>query len=848
MRLICQVVSICFCVVIGAVGASAQNVPDAQSLLGYQLGERYTPHHRVVSTVRAVAEASDRVVVESYGRTVEDRELLLCFVTSAANHKRLDALRDQAGKLADPRRLSPGERGSVIAKDLPVFVWLAYNVHGNETSCTEAGLATLFELARASDGDTRKLLEQAVIIIDPCVNPDGRDRYVNWFNSVVGRKGDPHTRSLEHREPWPGGRYNHYLFDLNRDWANMSQRETRLRIEQFIKWSPHVYVDFHEMGMESSYFFFPADKPVHANFPRGILKWGEIFGKGNAAAFDREGWAYYTGESFDLFYPGYGDSWPSLQGAIGMTYEQAGGSRSGITARRRDRSLITLTDRVDHHRVASMATIRTAVKNRTALLEDYLDFRQTAIEEGRGGAIREYILDPGHDAERAGRLVETLIAQGVEVRRATKAFTAHDITGFDGVRRDEVKFKKGMYLVSLAQPTKRLIKTLLEPAAEIRELYFYDVAAWSMPYAFGVKAWWSGSSLDVEAEKIQKAFVPTGKVAEGEAIYGYLLRWNTLAGIRTALKLLSGGIKVHCAHKPFTLDGKSFERGTLIIPRGGNPKDLETQLAAIAASTHVTFLPARSGMTEKGIDLGSNYVRPLKAPRVALVGGRGISATSYGATRFLLEELFEIPYSSFSLESLDGLDLRGYTTVVFPTGRVQLEDGARDTLRRFVREGGVIIASGGSTRGFLKSNGGLTPIKMQNNTKDSKEEPYRTIEERESDRRSRSTPGSIFRVTLDPAHPLSFGHGQDVAVFKRGTSSFDPSAGGTVVGRFADAPPLSGYITEETEKKMRGGAYAISHGIGRGRIVLFAEDPNFRSAWHGLSRLFLNAVLLLPTQ
>ncbi|MEZ6196151.1 MAG: M14 family metallopeptidase [Planctomycetota bacterium] len=831
----------------------AQDLPSPADYLGWQPGERYTAHHLVVGYLDELDRRSDRVRVVRYGRTNEDRELVLAFVTSAENQARLEELRLRMEKIADPRRLAEGETAADLIADQPVFVWMSYCVHGNETSCTEAALQLVHDLAAAATEEGRKLLQDAVVIVDPCVNPDGRDRYVNWFNGVVGRRGDPHPAAMEHDEPWPGGRFNHYGFDLNRDWAFASQIETRSRLKQFVRWHPQVHGDFHEMGHDSSYFFFPAELPVNANLPPYTLEWGEIFGRGNAAAFDARGWAYYTAESFDLFYPGYGDSWPSFTGAIGMTYEQAGHSSSGLAVEREDGEILTLEDRIEHHLVASKATIGTAAARRAELLRDYQRFRESAIEEGRGGEVREFILEPGADSERTARLVELLLAQGIEVRRATTGFRVPTAVDFQGGRSDR-QFAAGTYLVSLAQPLKRLAKTLLEPRTEIRELFFYDVSAWSLPYAFGVTAHWSPLAVEVAAEPVLEVPRSTGAVEEGDATYGYLLRWDRIATIRATLRLFERDVVVRSAGKSFTMQGREWPRGTVFVARGGNPRNLDAIVAEVATETGATFVPVKTGMSEKGIDLGSDNVTRLRPTRVALVGGEGVSATSFGAARFLLEELYDVPHSVIALSSLGRADLSGFGAIIFPDVFGDPGERTITALREFVRDGGVVVAWDAAARSLGAEGAKLSGISTRDEAEEEKrkqerekekDEKPRRIEQREEEDRRRSAPGSIFRVELDPAHPLSFGYGDEIVVFKGGTRTFDPHSG-LAIGLFRDAPRLSGYLDEETDKRMRGRGYAMVERQGRGSVVFFAEDPNFRSAWHGLSRLLLNAIILLP--
>ncbi len=851
-RLSLAVLAIFVCVVPVFI---AQAPPTPKEFFGYELGQRYTTHARCVRYLETLAERSDRASLIRRGQTSEGREMLLCFFTSAENQARLEDLRLQMEKVADPRRLQEGESVDDLIADLPVFVWLSYCVHGNETSCTEAALKLAHTLCTSDSEETAKMLQDTVVIVDPCTNPDGRDRYVNWFNSVAGRRVDSHPQSMEHQEPWPGGRFNHFNFDLNRDWAFVSQRETRSRAKHFVRWNPQVHVDYHEMGHNSSYFFFPAERPINANLPPYTMKWGKVFGRGNAVAFDAKGWDYYTEESFDLFYPGYGDSWPSFHGAIGMTYEQAGHSSSGVAVKQRNGNILTLQDRVDHHFATSMATINTAATHRLALLKDYQGFRASAVAEGKGGAIREFILVPSDDIERSSRLVDILKLQGIEVRRATASFKTPEVVDYSGQRHREKTFSAGTYLVSMAQPTKRLIKTLLEPKTEIKELYFYDIAAWSLPFSFGVEAYWSPLDINVDSALVEEIEKAVGAVDEGDAQYGYLLRWDTLASVRAVLRLLDRKVMLKYAREKFTSNGRPWAAGTVFVPRGRNVADLDEQVAAVAAATGACFVPVASGMTEKGIDLGSQKVVRVRPARVALIGGEGISTTSFGATRFLLEELYDIPYSVFSAKGFGSVELKDYTAVVVPSSSDGLDAAARENLSKFCRAGGVVVTWGRGAQALGQEGSKWSRISTKakkDESKKPKPKPkpkpkLKRIEEREKERRRHATPGSIFKVELDAGHPLAFGYRGDITVFKSGTMTFDPEKGGTAVGWFRDAPPLSGYILPETEKKMRGRAYAMVERKGRGAAVFFADDPNFRSAWHGLTRLFLNAVLLMPS-
>ncbi len=433
-----------------------------------------------------------------YGRTYEGRPLQLLAISAPKNIARLEAIRKERLRLADPEALSSDERERLV-RDLPVVVWLAYGVHGNESSSAEAAMATAWVLASAG-GDVAALLEEAIVLIDPLCNPDGRERYVHSFEQRTGSRPNPDPAAAEHFEPWPGGRTNHYLLDLNRDWAWASQQETRHRIAAYRQWEPQVYVDFHEMGSESTYFFPPAAEPIHPRIDRQLVSWLDTFGRANAQAFERQGWIYYTGENFDLFYPGYGDSYPSLRGAVGMTYEMAGGGRAGAALTLPDGSLLTLADRVARHLTTSLATVRTAAQNRRRLLEDYAAGRAAPRDDdGRT------FLWPA-DQQEAGALADLLALHGVRVEQLAQDDTlpARPLIGPAAAEPSPRQFAAGTYAVSTAQPLGDLVAALMELEASMSPVFlerqrnrieqdlspeFYDITAWSLPLAFNVKTW-----------------------------------------------------------------------------------------------------------------------------------------------------------------------------------------------------------------------------------------------------------------------------------------------------------------------------------------------------------------------
>jgi len=536
-----------------------------------------------------------------------------------------------------------------------------------------------------------------------------------------------------------------------------------------------------------------------------------------------------------------------------MTYEQGGHGRSGASVRRRDGSILTLKDRLEHHEIATYATIRTAVDGRLEFLDDYRKFRASAVEEGRTGPTRAMLLPAGSDPARADALVDTLLIQGIEVRRTTAPMTLARGKDNHGKEVLDRTFPAGTYYVDFAQPLKRLAKTLLEPRAEIRELYFYDISAWSLPFAYHVDAVESPVAITAASQPVSVIPTREGSLEAGAKV-AWLARYDTQGGVAALVDMLRAGVKVRSARKAFTLDGTRWERGTLVIRTAENDPSLATKLTTIADTRGVHFKAANSGFTEKGIDLGSRSVTPVVRPRIALLGGEGISSNSFGATRFLLDQVMDVPYSYVPLPSLTSLDLTHFTTVVLPEGRV--DGAARKKLTEFAASGGVVIAFGRAAFSLCGEGGSRVSAKTKSDKAASAEgkkaaeapKPAKWIEDREAHRRKEQQPGSIFRVELDPAHPVAFGYRSEIAAFHSSTRSFDPAGPGTHVGLFVESEPLSGYVNPKHAKALEGRAYLSVETRGRGAIVLFADDPNFRGSWRGLSRMFLNAALLLPSK
>ncbi|MFO7894130.1 MAG: M14 family zinc carboxypeptidase [Longimicrobiales bacterium] len=835
-------------------GAYDPSIPTPASVLGYELGDRFTPHHLIVRYISALAEASPRITMDTVALTHEGRPVLLAIATSESNQARIDAVQEDIRRLADPRGASQGELDALVERT-PTVAFLAYTVHGNEASGAEAALATLYQLAAGQDAETLEILENVVTLIDPVQNPDGHDRHVNQVAWDLGAHGpDPFRSAVVHGHDWHGARSNHYLFDLNRDWIVHSQPETRGRMEVLRGWYPHVAADLHEMGSSSTYFFPPPMKPIHQAVHPLVHEGWQLFAEGNARAFAENGWGFYTRESFDEFYPGYGPSWPIHTGAIGMTYEQA--SSAGGLVERDDGTLLSLHEAASHHYTASRATLRTAATNRADRVADYLTFRQDAVAGGRDGGMRT-ILFHRDDQGRADSMVTVLLRHGIEVSRLTSdARVQGTVFGEDDARR--VTFPAGSYAVDLAQPQGVLARTLLEPEpaldpdfvqeelerrqAGLRDR-FYDMTGWALPFLYRVEAAWSGDALDA-AEPVAAIRADAPELPR-QAGYAYAFAPGSESALRMLGALLHDGVRVRHAARPFTVEGHAFPHGAFVVLVNRNMEDydaasLHEQVRELAAGTGTPVVAIENALVDSGTDLGSNSVRAIPRPRVALAAGNRISTGSYGAAWHTFDTRLGFPVTRIELDRLMRV-LDEFNMVVLPSAYGlggALGNGGAAALARWVRGGGTLITLDASTA-WLASDDGLARLRE-------KEEPEAT----DGVELSYSVPGAVVRAAIDTLSPLVAGvRDLEIPVMLSGSRVFEAPADtepGEAVIRYAgeDRLELAGYLWPEVPERVAGTPYLWTERVGSGRVIGFTADPNFRAMWRGLLPIFANAVFL----
>jgi hypothetical protein len=836
-------------------------VPAPRASLGYDVGEAFTPHHRIMRYLEQLAAASPRIRVDTLGVTAEGREIVMAVLASERTLARLDAVRADAARLADPRGAGAAALADVVARH-PAVVWLGYTVHGNEASGTEASLAMLYQLAAGQDAETRMILDSTLVLIDPVQNPDGHERHVQDVRRALGVFGpSPVPGNRVHQGSWPGARTSHYYFDLNRDWFIHSHAESRARTGAMLTWWPQVAVDLHEMGSNSTYFFAPPMEPVNKNVPPNTFKWWDILAAGIGGSFDAHGWPFFRREGYDEFYPGYGVSWPILNGAIGATFEQA--SSGGGAIRRSDGTVLTLQEAARHHYTAAWATTLTAARRRSELVGDFVRSRQQNVSDLARGPLRTVVI--ARDAQgRADSLAARLMANGIEVARFAAAATVPDAREYGAAAAAPLRVQAGWYAVDLAQPQGRLAKALLEPDAQLDSAFireelearrtgagsrFYDVTAWSLPLAFRVRAWGSAqAAAGLERVTALPAAAPPAPVSlaappppPGPAAHGWAFEAGSEASYRMLAHLFRDSVRVWYAPKSFTSAGHAFPDGAFVVRNAGNRADVAETVRRHAVATGASVRAVPSALVEEGTDLGSNSVRFVPAPRIALLGGDGVNGNAFGFTWYMFDQRLAYPTITVTSDWVAGAGLDEVDVLVMPgvSGAFDraLGDAGRERLQRWVREGGVLVTLGGATAWLASERSGLSRYRVRRDSAPAAGAAPST-----------NVPGAIARTTRDALSPLMAGvTTAEIPVLVSGSTIYteprDVRPGETVV-RFApaDRVRLSGYMWPEVPERLGGSPYLFTERVGRGRVIGFAGDPNFRDIWRGLLPLFANAV------
>jgi len=855
-------------------------VPTLEKVVGHVWGEEVSSHAQIEAYVKALAAASDKVEYLNYGKSWEGRNLYVLIVSDPKNLARLEQIRQANHDMAFP------SSSARIPADQPATVWLAYGIHGNEISSPEAGLLAAYHLAAAqNDPLARKILENCIVLIDPTQNPDGKDRFVNYFRQSRGRWPNPDPDSAEHNETWPGGRTNHYFFDMNRDWFAMTQQETRGRIGLYLQWYPQVVVDLHEMGGNATYYFAPPASPLNPVFTPAQVDWLHRFGKNNAAWFDRFRLDYFTRQVFDSFYPGYGEGWPMFQGAIGMTYEQA--SVRGLVLDRDDGTRLYFRETVRHHFLASLSTLETAAENREQLVKGFQEFRRSAVEEAKKLPIKAYLFPPTSDQGRTAEMVNLLMSQGIQVKTANAPFSAAKARGLISGETGARDFPKGTFVVSLDQPTGRLAQTLLAPNTPMDDEFlaeqekrrarrereeFYDVTAWALPLLWNVEAYAAESEVNAPLTTLSAPVPTENGVSVEKAELAYLVPWGTSAAGRLLAALVREDIRVHTSDEPFTIQGRELPAGSLIVKTKDNPENLYDRIRELARTTGAEVLPTNSAWVESGVNFGSNDVHLVKKPRVAIAYGSPTGSASTGAIQYIFDRVFEYPTSAVYVEDLGSADLSRYNVIIFPDvwGRGGYTDvlGERglERIKNWMREGGTLITLAGASEWAAQEKVGLLQTKTEMKQKadkaadgekgekkdDKSASAASTLEEmiQPAQEPPDSVPGALLHVVLDTEHWLAFGYPADLPALVESRRIFTPLTldKGINVGTYAESDKLvlGGFIWEDSRRQLANKAFLMHQRAGRGNLVAFAEDPSYRGFLVGQYLLLENAVFFGP--
>ena len=830
-----KIYAVCLMLVVVSFG-NAQSVSSPEHFLGYKIGTHFTPHFKILNYFNAVAQARpDMVKIEKYGETYEGRDLVLTYIALPENLKRLDEIRLNNLRLANVSK----DKAASLTDGTPAIVWLSYNVHGNEPASSEAAMLTLFALVDPNNSQTKEWLKNTIIIIDPCINPDGRDRYVNWYNTTVGKNFNPDPQAREHTEPWPRGRSNHYNFDLNRDWAWQTQQETQQRLKKYNQWLPQVHVDFHEQGYNQPYYFAPAAEPYH----EVITNWQRDFqvriGKNNAKYFDANGWLYFTKERFDLFYPSYGDTYPIYNGAIGMTFEQ-GGISAGLGVINKDEDTLTLIDRTAHHFTTGISTIEIASKNAVKLLSEYKSFFDNT-SHAVNTTFKTYVLTTNNISQLnslATLLDNDKIEYGITT---TKNFKG--INYFTG--KEENYSDEGYQLaISAYQPKGALVKVLFEQKSMMSDSTTYDITAWSLPYAYGIKAYAVKEKLDITSYKT----LP--EITTVQSNYGVLIPYNSLSAAKALAYLLKQEIKVRFAEKPFSYNGKNYNSGTLIILKGNNRKEWNEVVNQASKQFNLQADEVESGFMEKGADFGSPDVHFIHTPKIAMLTGTQASSLAAGQIWHFFEQSLNYPLTQLIAEDIKKIDLSKYNVLIIPDGNYKiLEDkNALEKILDFIKAGGKLIALENAVAQLANSNWGLKLKEDISAEEKDKEDEYSILKkygEREKDDIKSSIPGAIYKVELDNTHPLAYGYPNFYYTLKQDKQVYEFLKDGWNVGVIKKDNYTSGFVGSRLKPKLKNGLVFGTQGIGKGSVVYLADDPMFRLFWENGKLLFCNAIFLV---
>ncbi len=807
-----------------------KSIPTPTSFFGFQIGEQHVSHDMQYMYMRALADASPRITLTEYARTHELRPLVYLTITSERNHGRLEEIRQQHLRLSDPEQnIKPSDQQ-------PIVIYQGYSIHGNEPSGGNAAVLMAYYLAAAQTPELEAMLDNMVILLDPCLNPDGFHRFANWVNMHRNKNLTANPNDREFTESWPRGRSNHYWFDLNRDWLPVQHPESRGRIGVFHHWKPNVLTDHHEMGTNATYFFMPG-APTRANpiNPKRNQELTAKIGNYHAQELNKIGSLYYTKEGFDDFYAGKGSTYPDFNACIGILFEQAS-SRGHV--QESQNGLLTFAATIRNQVATSFSTQKAALEMRKELLEYQREFYQSAKAEAKADNRRAFVFGDNHDAARIYHFLDILHTHQIAVHELKKAVTIEN-------KRFE---PNTAYVVPLEQQQYRLIRAIFETQTTFEDSIFYDISTWTMPLAFNLTYAAVGSDFNgLLGVRIGKPALSTTE-APVYSDYAYLLNWNDYYAPKVLNALLNAGLRAKVANLPFRNDGRNFSAGTVMIPAQNQslpPRQIHQLIVDLAPKSAVNVYAVNTGLSDSGIDLGSNNFNAINRQEVLMLVGGGVSSLSAGEIWFQLDQRYDIVLTKVETTTFNRIDLNRYTTIILPDGNYNdLSSGAIEKLKQWLAAGGNLITVGNAVNWVAGQR--LANISFKSsagNTTDKKNQqlPYADLGNNVG---GAVLGGAIFQAKADLTHPILFGYQQPmIPVFRTGIDfmSIGKNPYATPLA-YTEKPLLSGYINAKNLQDASNGASIVVSNSGRGQVICFADNPVFRGFWFGGNKMLANAI------
>lgn len=805
------------------------DIPTPKELLGYHPGEWHVSHDQLIYYMREVAKASDRMILEEFAKSYEGRPLMQIIVSTPENLAKIDQIKADHKKLTDP-----AESGSMNTADMPIVTWLGYSVHGNEASGSNASLLTAYYLAAANGSEIDELLQNSIIIIDPSYNPDGLNRFASWVNTHRSHTINPDPNDREYDEAWPGGRTNHYWFDLNRDWLPLQHPESRGRIMRFHEWKPNILTDHHEMGTNSTFFFQPGIPSRKFPWtPEKNVDLTHKMAKFHAKYLDKIGSLYYSEESFDDFYIGKGSTYPDVNGSVGILFEQAS---SRGHAQENDYGILTFPMGVRNHFTTSLSTLASGVAHRQEFLDYQKEFYSGASSLASKDAVKGYVFGSEKDPIKSYELLKMLTQHEIEVYELKNS-----------MNKNGKRFAVGSsYVVPMNQPQYRLAKAIFETRTSFNDSLFYDISTWTIPLAFNLN-YGELTSKDIGGsvgEKVENPMAPKAELIGEKGAYAYAIEPYGYLGFRAINRLLSKKVVVQMLHETHSDGNRTFPRGTMLIPVGVQESKrgmIEATINTIVKEDAVNVYALNTGLASSGVDLGSRSNTSMKEPKVAVLVEGGVSSYEAGEVWHLLDQRYKMKVTLLPIDRLSG-NLSRYNRIIIPNAYLgSLNDSKKKNLKEWISQGGVVIAW--KNGGKWLSDSEITNVSYEKD-EDKETKEYKSYENLDEERGAQFTGGSIFEAKVDLTHPLAYGLENDrIPLFRNHNLVMEKSKNAYANPFvYTSNPLLSGYVSEENLARFKDSPAATISNVGRGKVITLTDNPNFRAFWYGTNKIFMNAL------